>query len=451
MVNDNSQAKEVLILDQQKILNENELKTYIETIGKTGSILGLDSITALMHQLSDVQDQLSVIHVAGTNGKGSVCAMLESILMGAGYRVGKYTSPAVFEEAERYRVNGQNISEKDYAKAISLVKEACDRMVAKGMSQPTLFEVETAAAFLYFYQQKCEIVILETGMGGAEDATNVIKKPVVSVLTSISRDHMGFLGDTLEEIAAVKAGIIKEGAAVAAVEPTEEVRGVIDGVCREKGVPVFYTSEEQVRNLRLENARLCFFHEQLGEIRLKMMGKYQLQNALCAIETIHILNHRGFPVTPEQLKEGLEQAEWEGRFSILSEQPLFVIDGAHNEDAAKKLRETLEMGFTKYDIIYIIGVLADKEHEKMLRRMLPLAAKVFTVTPHNSRAMDGADLAKEASKYHPDVTYVPEIGEAVRRARKVAEDKQGMVLSFGSLSYLGEVKNALKEIEAHDR
>lgn len=438
-------------MDKHNILSKNELRAYIETIKKAGSILGLDSITALMHELSDIQDQLSIIHVAGTNGKGSVCAMLESVLLNAGYRVGKYTSPAVFEEAERYRVNGKNISEKDYAEVFSLVKEACDRMVAKGMSQPTLFEVETAAAFLYFYQQKCELVILETGMGGATDATNVIKKPVVSVLASISRDHMGFLGDTLEEIAAVKAGIIKEGAPVAAIAPTEEVREVIDGVCREKNVPVFYTREEQVKNLRMEHTRLCFSHEKLGEIRLKMLGKYQLQNALGAIETIRILNQRGFSITPEQLKDGLEQAEWEGRFSILSEQPLFVMDGAHNEDAAKKLRETLEMGFTNHQIIYIIGVLADKEHEKMLKLMLPLAAKVFTVTPDNARAMDGAELAKEAAKYHQDVIYVPEIGEAVRLARKTAEEKQGMVLSFGSLSYLGEVKHALKEIEAHDR
>ena len=438
-------------MDKHNILSKNELRAYIETIKKAGSILGLDSITALMHELSDIQDQLSIIHVAGTNGKGSVCAMLESVLLNAGYRVGKYTSPSVFEEAERYRVNGKNISEKDYAEVFSLVKEACDRMVAKGMSQPTLFEVETAAAFLYFYQQKCELVILETGMGGATDATNVIKKPVVSVLASISRDHMGFLGDTLEEIAAVKAGIIKEGAPVAAIAPTEEVREVIDGVCREKNVPVFYTREEQVKNLRMEHTRLCFSHEKLGEIRLKMLGKYQLQNALGAIETIRILNQRGFSITPEQLKDGLEQAEWEGRFSILSEQPLFVMDGAHNEDAAKKLRETLEMGFTNHQIIYIIGVLADKEHEKMLKLMLPLAAKVFTVTPDNARAMDGAELAKEAAKYHQDVIYVPEIGEAVRLARKAAEEKQGMVLSFGSLSYLGEVKHALKEIEAHDR
>ena len=180
------------------------------------------------------------------------------------------------------------------------------------------------------------------------------------------------------------------------------------------------------------------------------MGKYQVQNALCVIEAVKQLEKQGYAISKKQLKQGLEKAEWEGRFSILNEQPLLVIDGAHNEDAAKKLRETLEMGFTKYKIIYIIGVLADKEHEKMLKQMLPLAEKVFTVTPHNPRAMNGKELAKEALKYHKDVTFVPKIKEAVDMAMKEAKEEQKMILAFGSLSYLGEVKKALKEIKIHD-
>ena len=174
------------------------------------------------------------------------------------------------------------------------------------------------------------------------------------------------------------------------------------------------------------------------------MGKYQVQNALCAIEVIWQLVKQGYHISAEQLKQGLEQTEWEGRFSCLWEEPLFIMDGAHNEAAAQELRETLEMGFTKYKIIYIIGVLADKEHEKMLRCMLPLAEKVFTITPHNPRAMAGEELAKEARKYHKDVTFVPKIEEAVELALKAAKKEKGMVLAFGSLSYLGEVKNALK-------
>lgn len=438
-------------MEKYQILSEKETKDYIMEIQKSGSILGLESIRELMRELKDVQDELRVIHVAGTNGKGSVCAMLESVLIEAGFRVGKYTSPAVFWPEERYRVNGKNISKKEFSEVISQVKAACDRMIERGLSQPTVFEVETAAAFLYFYQKECDIVILETGMGGATDATNIIRKSLVSVLTSVSRDHMGFLGDTLEEIARVKAGIIKEGGKVVAGAQAEEVRNVIDEVCRECKASVVYASVRQVEHVHIAENKLCFYHPELGEIKLKMMGKYQVQNALCAIETIHQLVKQGYSISAQQVKKGLEQAEWEGRFSCLCEKPFFVIDGAHNEAAAKELRETLEMGFTKCKIIYIIGVLADKEHEKMLSCMLPMAEKVFTITPHNPRAMAGEELAKEARKYHRDVTFVPKIEEAVKLAMEAADREKGMVLAFGSLSYLGEVKNALKEIKVHDR
>lgn len=432
-------------------MNEMEVKTYLKEIQKSGSILGLESIRELMRELSDVQDKLNFIHVAGTNGKGSVCAMLEAIFLEAGYKVGKYTSPAVFVPEERYRINGRNIAEHEFLDLISEVKQAGDRMLARGLVQPTLFEVETASAFLYFYQQKCEIVILETGMGGATDATNIIRKSLVSVLTSISREHMSFLGNTLEEIAQVKAGIIKKDGAVAAAYPEETVQRIIEGVCRECDVPLVYAREEQAKNIRIEEGRLCFFHELIGNIKLEMMGKYQVKNALCAIETVNLLKQRGYQISSKQIKMGLEKAQWEGRFSVLSRNPLFIIDGAHNEDAAKKLRETLEMGFTKYKIVYIIGVLADKEHEKMLQTMLPLAEKVYTITPHNSRALKGDLLAEEARKYHEDVTFISEIREAVKQAIEVSDKEQGMILAFGSLSYLGEIKNALKEINTDDR
>ncbi len=438
-------------MEKYQILSEKETEDYIMEIQKSGSILGLENIRELMSELGDIQEELHVIHVAGTNGKGSVCAMLEAVLMEAGIRVGKYTSPAVFRSEECYRVNGESIRKKEFTEVISQVKAACDRMTGRGLNQPTVFEVETAAAFLYFYQKNCEIVILETGMGGATDATNIIRKSLVSVLTSVSRDHMGFLGDTLEEIARVKAGIIKEDGKVVAGAPVQEVRKVIDEVCRERNASVVYTCAQQVEDVHIAENRLCFCHTVLGEMKLKMMGKYQVQNALCAIETIHQLVKQGYAISREQLKQGLEQAEWEGRFSCLWEKPFFVIDGAHNEAAAQELRETLEMGFTKCKIIYIIGVLADKEHEKMLRCMLPLAEKVFTITPHNPRAMAGEDLAKEARKYHRDVTFVPKIEEAVKLALEAADREQGMVLAFGSLSYLGEIKNVLKEIKIHDR
>lgn len=435
------------------MLSEKEVQAYLEQIQKSGSIiLGLDSIRSLMEELGNIQDKLNIVHVAGTNGKGSVCAMMTSILMEAGCRVGTYTSPAVFDRMEQYQINGTSISRKEFAEIITEVKEACDRMTARGENQPTVFEVETAAAFLYFYRKGCQAVVLETGMGGETDATNIIRKPLVSVLTSISMDHMKFLGNDLESIARMKAGIIKEdGNAVAAKPSQETVRQTVEEVCREKNASLVYAEEGKAQKIHRKEDFLCFSYGDLGELRLSMTGAYQVQNGICAIEAAKILRERGMNISDSHIKKGLEKARWEGRFSVLLQEPLFVIDGAHNEDAAKKLCETLKMGFTNRKIIYIIGVLADKEHEKMLKIMLPLAWKVFTVTPDNPRALEGKILAGEAEKYHGDVTYSSGISEAVKQALAYAAKEQAMILSFGSLSYLGEIKEALKENIRHDR
>lgn len=433
-------------------MTENEVWAYLEEIAKSGSILGLASMRRLMDELSNVQNHLKYIHVAGTNGKGSVCAMLSSVLMQAGIRVGKYTSPAVFDRMEQYQINGKNITISEFTAVISEVRDACGRMIAKGMTQPTVFEVETAAAFLYFYRQKCQVVVLETGMGGETDATNIIEHPLVSVLTSISMDHMKFLGNDLTQIARVKAGIIKEGCPVIAVKPHQEaVQKVIEEACREKLAELKFSEVEKaagVRYSRKEGGMRQHFSYSLGnlsEISLSMMGDYQVENAVCALETINILRNRGFVISDEEVYTGLLQARWEGRFSVLCEKPLFVMDGAHNADAAKKLRETLKRGFTNCKIIYIIGVLADKEHEEMLKIMLPMAHQVYTLTPDNPRAMSGQALAVEAGKYHEQVSYCATAQEAVERAFSIAGQKDAMILAFGSLSYLKKLRDAVKE------
>ena len=431
------------------MINEAEVQAYLEHIENSGGIvLGLESIRELMAELDNVQQKLQFIHVAGTNGKGSVCAMLSSILIEAGIRVGTYTSPAVFDRREQYQVDGKRISWEEFAEVIAQVKTACERMKAKGKMQPTVFEVETAAAFLYFYHKKCEVVVLETGMGGETDATNVITKPLVSVLTSISIDHMRFLGNSLRDIAKVKAGIIKEGCPVVATKQEPQVCQVIEEACCRKGVALVYGDERQAEHVRYDTGigMLHFCYPGLGELALSMSGAYQVQNAACAIETAKVLQTMGFPITDQQLRTGLSNARWQGRFSTVFKEPLFVMDGAHNVGAAKKLQETLKRGFTNRKIIYIIGVLADKEHEQMLQIMLPLAWKVYTVTPFHKRAMDGQALAKEASKYHQKVRYCPNMEEAVSSALKSAEKEQmSMILAFGSLSYLKELRETLKE------
>lgn len=436
---------------------EAEAQAYLEEIGKNGSILGLESIQGLMGELGNVHRKLKLIHVAGTNGKGSVCAMVSSILQEAGFRVGMYTSPAVFERTEQYQVNGAYISHKDFAEVILKVKAACGRMRAKGKKQPTVFEVETAAAFVHFYQQHCQLVVLETGMGGETDATNVIDNPLVSVLTSISMDHMKFLGSSLEQIAAVKAGIIKEGGLVVASKPRQRrVQEILENTCAERHASLTYAQTENAGNIRIckegENmGAFCFSYGALGQVTLSMPGVYQVQNAVCAIEAIKMLQRAGYVIEDAQIKKGIAKARWEGRFSILCKEPLFIIDGAHNEDAAEKLAETLKRGFTNYKIIYIIGVLADKEHEKMLKIMLPMASQVLTITPDSPRAMDGRALALEAKKYHKNVAYCQELSDAVRAALDSAKQEKSMILAFGSLSYLKELREALKENQVYDR
>lgn len=454
-------------------MTEHEVWDYLGEIAKSGSILGLENMRNLMNELANVQDNLRFIHVAGTNGKGSVCAMVSSILQQAGIRVGRYTSPVVFDRMEQYQVNGEPISIDEFVTVISEVRAACERMIARGMAQPTVFEVETAAAFLYFYRQNCEVVVLETGMGGETDATNVITAACVCVLTSISMDHMKFLGSDLTQIARIKAGIIKEGSYVVAIKPRqEEIQGVLEDVCRDKHAVLVYSDfgkADQVRYFADANNMQQVFHYPLGdfgetlfpetedylpenadEIVLSLLGDYQIENAVCAIETAKVLQKIGFHISKDNVRKGLLRASWEGRFSVLCKHPLFVMDGAHNANAAQKLYETIKRGFTNYKIIYIIGVLADKEHEEMLKMMLPLACQVYTVTPDHPRAMNGQALASEAGKYHGQVMDCRTVEEAVNRALSGADDST-MILAFGSLSYLRELRETVKEKIKDDR
>lgn len=463
------------------MMNYQDAVDYIDQIPKYADSPVPAHTFSLMELLGNPQDSLKVIHVAGTNGKGSVCAMISSILQEAGYRVGMYTSPAVFERREQYQVNGQPVSEQEFAELMTDIKKACDRMEERGV-YPTLFEVETAAAFLYFYRRRCQAVLLETGMGGAMDATNIIRKPSVSVLTSISMDHMKFLGNSIEEIARQKAGIIKENSFAAAVRPRQEqVRKVLEEICQKKHTELVYAEKEKAEDVHVESVSfdkekekaedihvesgvsfdkekeqpedtaqnfLCFSYGDYGKLRLSMTGAYQTENSICAIKAIELLRKQGWKITNEQVKKGLEQARWEGRFSRLCREPLVVIDGAHNEDAAKKLRETLKMGFTNYKIIYIIGVLADKEYDKILKIMMPLAWKVFTVTPNHPRAFDGALLAERAEAYHSDVRFCGTVSEGLEQAFTCAKSKtageKAMILAFGSLSYLGEIREIVR-------
>lgn len=418
-----------------------EAVEFADSTKKYGSILGLESIRNLMQELGNVQEQLHIIHVAGTNGKGSVCAFLSAALTEAGYRVGRYNSPAVFERREVFRIGETMISKEEYAAVFERVQTACEVLTKRGCPHPTVFEVETAAAFLWFYKKKCDLVLLETGMGGETDATNLITHPVCSVLTSIGMDHMQYLGNTIEEIAKVKAGIIKKGCPVVALKQGDSVCEVIKNKAEECGsrcvlveVPQ-YMQEAPIWGTTLQDAHYGPVHTTLG-------GIWQRENLSLALAVLKLLEESGYPITKEAVQSGIAKTIWHGRYEVLQTEPLFIIDGAHNPIAAKRLKETIEKDFTNREIIYIIGVLADKEHEKMLRLLLPGAKAVFTVTPDSPRALGGEILAKEAQKYADNIWHVPDIGKAVKMAKETAKESD-VILAVGSLSYLKEVKKAL--------
>ncbi|MBQ8278371.1 MAG: bifunctional folylpolyglutamate synthase/dihydrofolate synthase [Roseburia sp.] len=435
-----------------------EAKLYIEKVSQTGSILGLENIQNLMRELGDVQEQLHIIHIAGTNGKGSTGAFIESALIEAGYQVGRYTSPAVFEPFEVWRINRENISMEDYLNCLEKVQAACERMLEKGLAQPTVFEVETALAFLYFYEKKCDYVLLEVGMGGETDATNLITKPVCSVITSISMDHMQFLGNSLGEIARVKAGIIKAGCPVvtgSAQRP--EVMCVIKEVADQKQAELFVADawqaeigcmemerEKMISNVQFTLAGISYYHKEFGKVQLKLAGTYQIENSILAATVCK----KVLQLSNNVILRGLEKTGWPGRFEVVSENPLVILDGAHNEDAAEKLSQTIQKHFTNRKITYIIGVLADKAHAKMLELMLPYAHHVYTVTPpKNKRALDGDVLAEEVRSFGKEAVYCENIRDAATFAVDGARaGDTDVIVAFGSLSYLSALKRELMDV-----
>ncbi len=419
-----------------------EARDFVAEAGKRGVSLGLTNMYNLMNLLGNVQDAFPVIHITGTNGKGSVGAYLYSIFHEAGIRVGRYYSPAVFDPLEVWRYEGEQITRTEYARIITQIHRACDTMESQGMPLPTVFEIETAVAFLYFYEKKPDVVLLEVGMGGETDATNIVKSPIATVFTHISLDHVRFLGDTLEDIARNKIGIIKPGCSVYSAPQDPVVEQMIRERAALMNCPIGVVKEAKIRPVHIEPGDFRFYYKDIP-MRTSMGGVCQLTNVAVAAKT-------AFHTLPKLLKEndymgikriarishGVECAKWPGRFEVIGRDPLFILDGAHNEDAAMQLAATLQKCFTNQKITFIMGVLADKDHRSMLALTLPYADKVYTVTPDNPRALDGRLLAEEAREMGADVQFCPDIMDAVRSALTSGAP----VLAFGTLSYLGRVR-----------
>ena len=403
-----------------------------------GGALDLTNIKELMKRLGNPQDQLKYIHVAGTNGKGSVIAYLYTTLTKAGYHVGRYISPSVYSYREKIETEGKPISREKFAEQTTRVAAVIEEMTAEGLAHPTPFEIETAVAFLFFAEEKCDPVILEVGMGGITDATNLITTTELAVLVPISMDHQSFLGNTISEIAEKKAGIIKPGSSVVTIGQETEALEVIKKTGAEAGTEVCVAdvSEAEVLEADFTGQRFCYKGE---EYALSLAGSYQTENAVLALEALRILDERGYHTTLEQRKEGLWATRWNGRLTIIHKDPLFIVDGAHNPAAADMLEDSVRKYFKDRRLFFIMGVFKDKDYPYIIRKLCPYAEQILAIeTPDNPRALPAEELAEAIRPYNANVRAEKNISRAVEELFKMA-GKDDVILSFGSLSFIGEI------------
>ena len=403
-----------------------------------GGALDLTNIKELMKRLGNPQDQLKYIHVAGTNGKGSVIAYLYTTLTKAGYHVGRYISPSVYSYRDKIETEGKPISREKFAEQTTRVAAVIEEMTAEGLAHPTPFEIETAVAFLFFAEEKCDPVILEVGMGGITDATNLITTTELAVLVPISMDHQSFLGNTISEIAEKKAGIIKPGSSVVTIGQETEALEVIKKTGAEAGTDVCVAdvSEAEVLEADFTGQRFCYKGE---EYALSLAGSYQTENAVLALEALRILDERGYHTTLEQRKEGLWATRWNGRLTIIHKDPLFIVDGAHNPAAADMLEDSVRKYFKDRRLFFIMGVFKDKDYPYIIRKLCPYAEQILAIeTPDNPRALPAEELAEAIRPYNANVRAEKNISRAVEELFEMA-GKDDVILSFGSLSFIGEI------------
>lgn len=426
-------------------MNYKEARVYLDEVSKYGSVLGLESMRELLHRLGNPQNELKFIHISGTNGKGSVLAYLSTILSGAGYRTGRYISPTLFSYRERIQVDGEYIEKESLACHVTAIAAAAEDMQKAGLPSPTVFEIETALAFLYFKEKRCDIVTLEVGCGGLLDATNVITTTLMEVIASISMDHTDLLGDTLAKIAAQKAGIIKPDTMVVSAQQKSEAAQVIEDTCKEQHCTLQMVDESKISNVHYGAEGQTFSYKTWENVAISLAGSYQIKNAALALEGVEALRKLGYALSDQQVREGLLHTAWRGRFTTLRRDPTVIIDGAHNPAAALELKESLERYFPGKTLYFVMGMFKDKDYAQVIDLTAPLARHIITVeTPGNPRAMPARELAEAVGKVNPSVEWADSVAHGVEKALAMA-GKEDAVIVFGSLSFLGEAADAVNE------
>lgn len=427
----------------------------IHEFNRFGMVLGLDRMEELLRRLGNPQGDLKVIHVAGTNGKGSVSKYLEEGLSACGYKMGLYTSPYIETFNERIRYDGADISDEDLEYYGQKVVSAAEAMVADGLDSPTEFEVVTAIAFLYFADRQADITILEVGLGGIGDSTNVVKSPLASVITSISYDHMAQLGSSLAEIAVNKAGIIKTGCPVIANVPQRDAAKIIARKAYAMGSRLYDISGIRAavsdETPFSQKVSMELYEKSYSDVEISMVGRHQAENLKTALATLEILRKSGaVKLDREALYEGLKRARQPGRFEVISEDPLVIIDGAHNEAGAQALQETMAQHFAGKKILLVAGILADKEIDSIVKFLTKITDHIIVTEPDNPRKLAAEKLAGHVADFGVVAEAVPDVEAAVHRAKELA-DGYDVILFAGSLYLIGDVRRLWRNERGEER
>lgn len=426
-------------------MNYQEAIDFLTGLTKFGFNFGLARIEYLMSLLGNPERLLRVIHIGGTNGKGSTAVMVERVLEAAGFRVGLFSSPHLHSYTERYLINHLPIPEERFADLMERLKPLLERMVAEGHEHPTEFEVCTALAFLYFFEEKVDFVVLEVGLGGVIDSTNIVPDPLVSVITNVTFDHMDYLGNTIAEIAEKKAGIIKEKGHVVTAAWYPEAIEVIENRCREMGASLLRVGKEITWDLRDVSPAATVFDLKspwgaYQNLEVPLAGQYQAVNAATALGTIEFLRHvHGVRITDGHLRQGLARSHWPARLEMISRNPQVIVDVTHNHDGSRMLKNALKDVYEYRRLILVMGMLGDKEREKVVAELAPLASAIFITRPLSPRAGDWMKLADEAKKYVGRVHVIEEIPAAVDAALEEA-GPEDLVCITGSFYMVADAR-----------
>lgn len=422
-------------------MTSEEALQYIHSVCWKGSIPGLGRTRTLLAKMGNPEKKLKFVHIAGTNGKGSTAAMTASILRKAGYRTGLYTSPYIYRFNERMQVDGEEITDDELTQVTEFVKPLADSMA----ESPTEFELVSCIAFEYFYRKGCDIVVLEVGMGGALDSTNVIETPEVAVITNIGLDHTEYLGDTVEKIAETKSGIFKENGHAVVYRGAPSVEAVFERVCAQRSVSLKKADFDSLRLKRHTLEGQVFDCGTRKDLVLPLLGDHQLHNAAVVLAVADTLVELGWNISEENIRQGIRDVRWPGRFDIVSRDPLFIIDGGHNPQCIEALVKNIQDYLAGRRVIALTGVLADKDYADMYRPVMPLVDRFVCITPPNPRRLEAEQLAQYLRDAGAKAEASDTILSGVRTAMELAR-QDGVVLCFGSLYSISAIRDALADL-----